>query len=58
MDKGHQTQFNKFTERIKDGAELLISLDEIINVTLASFAAMTSSREGKTIFLDEEYPLK
>lgn len=32
-----------------------MALDEIVNATLASFAAVTSANEGRTICLDQEY---
>jgi len=51
MDKGHQTQFNTFVERVEKGGEPLIGFDEIVNVTLASFAAVTSAVEGRMIHL-------
>ena len=54
MDKGHQAQFNEFVNRIITGGEPLIPLDEIVNATLASFAAMTSAAEGRTVFLEKE----
>ena len=55
MDKGHQEQFNLFTQRIKDGGEPVIPFNEIINSTLASFAAVTSANEYRTINLRKEY---
>ena len=55
MDKGHQAQFNIFTQRIKDGGEPVIPFNEIINSTLASFAAVTSANEYRTINLRKEY---
>ena len=51
MDKGHQAQFNAFVERVEKGGEALIPFDEIVNVTLASFAAVTSAKEGRVIFV-------
>ena len=55
MDKGHQVQFNAFVERVEKGGEALIAFDEIVNVTLASFAAVTSAVQGRMIHLEEEY---
>lgn len=55
MDKGHQAQFNAFVDRVGKGGEALISFDEIVNVTLASFAAVTSAMEGRMIHLEQEY---
>ena len=56
LDKGHAAQFNAFVDRIAAGGEPLIPLDELVNVTLASFAAMRSAAEGRTVRLAEEYP--
>ena len=55
MDKGHQAQFNSFVERFESGGEPLIPFDEIVNVTLASFAAVTSANEGRVVSLAKEY---
>jgi predicted dehydrogenase/threonine dehydrogenase-like Zn-dependent dehydrogenase len=55
MDKGHQVQFNAFVEQVEKGGEALIAFDEIVNVTLASFAAVTSANERRMIHLGEEY---
>jgi len=33
----------------------LIPLEQLVNATLASFAAMTSAREERTVRLTEEY---
>ena len=55
MDKGHQAQFNAFVERVVKGGDALIPFDEIVNVTLASFAAVTSAVEERMIHLGEEY---
>ena len=55
MNKGHRNEFNAFVNRIAEGGEPLIPFEELVNATLASFAAMTSAIEGRTIFLDTEY---
>jgi len=55
MDKGHQAQFNAFVERVEQGGEPLIPFEEIVNVTLASFAAVTAASEGRTVQLRKEY---
>lgn len=57
LDKGHQEEFNAFTSRIAVGGEPLIPLEQLVNVTLASFAAMTAAAERRTIMLKQEYPL-
>jgi predicted dehydrogenase len=41
-DKGHAAQFKLLVERVKNGGEALIPFDEIVNTTLASFAAIDS----------------
>ncbi len=55
MDKGHQTQFNSFVDKVCEGGDPLITMDEMVNVTLASFAAVTSANEGRMINLNQEY---
>ena len=52
MDKGHQDQCNLFLERVRKGEESPISFDEMVNVTLVSFAAVTAAREGRVIWLE------
>ena len=49
QDKGHKIQFALLNERIKNGGDALIPLDEIVNTTKASFAAIQSLKEGKWI---------
>ncbi len=49
IDKGHKTQFHEYINRIKKDGEPLISLNEILNVTEASFAAIKSLNEGSWI---------
>jgi len=55
MNKGHQNELNTFVNRIVEGGEPLIPFEDLVNVTLASFAAMTSAIEGRMIILDTEY---
>jgi hypothetical protein len=55
MDKGHQAQFKAFVDLVENGGDPLISMNAMVNVTLASFAAMTSANEGRMIHLDQEY---
>ena len=55
LDKGHQAEFDQFIDRIAVGGKPLIPLDQLVNATLASFAAMTSAAEQRTICLAEEY---
>lgn len=55
QDKGHESEFSAFAERIKTGGQSLIPLDELVNVSLASFAAMKSATENRTIVLSQEF---
>ena len=49
QDKGHKTQFEALIKRLQEGGEPLISLNEIVNTTQASFAAIRSLKEGTWI---------
>jgi len=49
IDKGHKTQFHEYIKRIKEGGEPLIPMNEIVNVTKASFAAIQSLKEKRWI---------
>lgn len=51
QDKGHFAEISGFIERINKGGEQMIPCDQLENVTLASFAAVTSASEKKTILL-------
>ena len=42
IDKGHAAQFKLLVDRVKNGGAALIPFDEIVNTTLASFAAIES----------------
>ncbi len=44
LDKGHQSQFNIYMKRIKNGGDPLIALDEILNVSRASIYAIESMK--------------
>lgn len=55
MDKGHSAEFAAFAERIGAGGSALIPLDKLVNVTLASFAAVTAARENRIILIEQEY---
>ena len=55
QDKGHAEEFATFVERLAVGGVSPISLDEQVNATLASFAAVTAAAENRTIVLDSEY---
>jgi predicted dehydrogenase len=45
MDKGHAAEFKAFAERVAKGGERLISAQELVNVSRASFAAVRAARE-------------
>ncbi|MDD2367093.1 MAG: bi-domain-containing oxidoreductase [Desulfuromonadaceae bacterium] len=53
QDKGHAEQFRLLLERVTTGGEPLIPFDEIINTTKASFAAITSLKEGRWVEISE-----
>ncbi|MFO7899517.1 MAG: bi-domain-containing oxidoreductase [Planctomycetota bacterium] len=55
QDKGHRSEFAAFVRRVTEGGRPLIPLDQLVNVTLASFAAMTAARERRTVDPAEEY---
>src|SRR5690606_11136403 len=42
LDKGHKAQFTELIASVKQGGNALIPMDEIINTTQASFAAIES----------------
>ena len=42
QDKGHSEQFRLFLERLRNGGEAIIPIEEIINTTKASLAAVES----------------
>ena len=52
IDKGHKTQFQKLIQRVQEGGEPLIPINEIINVTKASFAAIESLKTKQWIRLE------
>ena len=49
LDKGHRNQFSLLIDRLKSGGEAMVPLDEIINTTKASFAAIESLKSGQWI---------
>jgi len=51
LDKGHKEQFRLLIESIKSG-EVLIPFVEIVNTTLASFAAIQSLNENRWIEIE------
>lgn len=52
IDKGHAAQFRLLAERVKQGGAALIPFDEILNTTLASFAAIESLVTGKWVSVE------
>lgn len=54
LDKGHKNQFGLLVDKIKTGGEPLIPIEELINTTEASFAAIESLKAGKWV----EIPMK
>jgi len=51
VDKGHAAQFKLLVERVKNGGKALIPMEEIVNTTLASFAAVESLMKHEWIAL-------
>ena len=49
QDKGHNAEIAAFIDRIAAGGGPLIPFDELVNTTRASFAAVASARERRTI---------
>lgn len=49
QDKGHGVQFKAFVDRVIAGGEPLIPFDQLVNATRASFAAVTSAKEGRVV---------
>jgi predicted dehydrogenase/threonine dehydrogenase-like Zn-dependent dehydrogenase len=53
QDKGHQTELKMFITKVIDGGLPLIPLQELVNVTYSSFAAVISSTENRFVFEQE-----
>jgi predicted dehydrogenase/threonine dehydrogenase-like Zn-dependent dehydrogenase len=51
QDKGHQAEVQAFIDRVADGGSSPIPLDQLENVTRASFLAVRAAREGRTFDL-------
>jgi predicted dehydrogenase len=49
QDKGHQNQFNLLINSIQNGGAEIIPMEEIVNTTIASFAAIESLKKGTWI---------
>lgn len=52
LDKGHSNQFKLLLERVSNGGEALISMNELINTSKASFAALESLRNRSWINIE------
>lgn len=57
QDKGHQAECEAFIQAIQQGTSSPISFAELINVTRASFAAVESAKESRTIQLSHSLEL-
>ncbi len=55
LNKGHESEFAAFVDRVVEGGYPLIPVEQLVNVTLASFAAVTSAAERRAIDLEQEY---
>ena len=51
QDKGHLEQFRLFLERLRSGGEAIIPIEEIINTSKASLAAMESLKTKSWVLL-------
>ena len=51
IDKGHKSQFDKYIQNIRNGGDSLIPINQIINVTRASLAAIDSLQSKKWVEL-------
>lgn len=52
QDKGHANQFQLLVDSVKKGGSAIIPMDEIINTTQASFAAIESLKQGSWINIE------
>ena len=52
IDKGHRAEVAAFLTRLAEGGEPLISFESLVEVTRASFAAVTAAVEERVIHLD------
>jgi predicted dehydrogenase len=49
QDKGHTNQFELLVKAIKGDGKAIVPMDEIVNTTKASFAAIESLKQGSWI---------
>jgi hypothetical protein len=52
QDKGHQNQFNLLIQMVQKGGNPIIPMDELVNTTKASFAAIESLKTGRWVIVD------
>ncbi|GAA0881353.1 bi-domain-containing oxidoreductase [Algoriphagus jejuensis] len=52
QDKGHQNQFNLLVDSIQKGGNPIIPMDELVNTTKASFAAIESLKTGAWVSVE------
>lgn len=53
QDKGHAAEVAAFVARVEKGGQPLISFEQLVNVTRASFAAMESAQSGQRVWLTD-----
>jgi hypothetical protein len=53
QDKGHKDEMIGFIENIKSSKENLISLESLVNTTLATFAHVKSLEENREVMISE-----
>ena len=52
QDKGHQDELNAFVEALQKGGSSPIPLEQLVNVTRASFAAVQAAQEGVVVSVE------
>ncbi|MEB2786962.1 bi-domain-containing oxidoreductase [Algoriphagus persicinus] len=52
QDKGHQNQFNLLINSVQEGGNPIIPMDELLNTTKASFAAIESLKSGAWVSVE------
>jgi len=52
QDKGHQNQFNLLIQSVQKGGNPIIPMDELVNTTKASFAAIESLKTGSWVAIE------
>ena len=53
LDKGHKAQFKQLVDSVLHGGNAMIPFDEIVNTTVASFAAIQSLKTNSWVQLDD-----